>query len=264
MNVQPLVRKVLIGAAGSTLDIAGAAMLPGAWPILKGALQPVLERLKELIGGEDPASSVEAAKKAVKAFEADPILQEMMRSRLIDKLDHIVRSGEKIDTDVQKLMMIASGNQELLEQICGDTAHIARILDEGVDLNDDAINKIKEALSREAATSREVRAIALREMGPVADLLRRQVGRLQIRAVELVQEGAPDRAVDELKEGLMLVAVLLKEAPTDRQLRLHLGFIYKTLAQVHDSVGQPEQVEQYTQRAEDMFRLVQEDIANDQ
>jgi hypothetical protein len=43
-------------------------------------------------------------------------------------------------------------------------------------------------------------------MGPIAKLVERQVHRLQIRVVELLQEGALDRAGDELQEGLMLIA----------------------------------------------------------
>jgi hypothetical protein len=37
MTIPVLVRKILIGAAESSLDVAGSALLPGAWPILKGA-----------------------------------------------------------------------------------------------------------------------------------------------------------------------------------------------------------------------------------
>lgn len=106
--------------------------------------------------------------------------------------------------------------------------------------------------------------MALREMGPVAELLARQVGRLQQRAVELVQEGAPDRALDELREGLMLVAALLNEAPTDRRLRLHLGYLYKALAQVFHSMGDADQVKAYLDRVEEISRLVQEDVTDAQ
>lgn len=55
------------------------------------------------------------------------------------------------------------------------------------------------AISQQAERSRGVRAIALRAMGPVADLLERQVQRLQVRAVELVQEGAA--RCDQIGEG---------------------------------------------------------------
>ena len=76
MTMTPLIRKVLLGAAESSLDVAGAALLPGAWPILKGALHPVLERLKEQLGGDDILGSKDRAEAAATAFEADPHLQE--------------------------------------------------------------------------------------------------------------------------------------------------------------------------------------------
>jgi tetratricopeptide (TPR) repeat protein len=261
MNVKPLFRKVLLGAVESSLDIAGSALLPGAWPILKGALAPVLERLKDRLGGQDPTSSPELAQQAVDAFEADPLLQELMRSRLLEQLDDIAKKQDKIDADVQKLMLFASGDRDLLKEILGTTEQIAKTLDEGVNLSPDAISKIRAAVAQEAENSREVRTIALREMGPVGQLVERQVGRLQVRAVELVEAGAPDRAVDELNEGLMLVAALLREAPTDVSLRLHLGFIYKTMAQVFDAVGDQAQEAAYVSRAEQIFRIVKDDAA---
>jgi hypothetical protein len=112
MILAPLVRKVLLGAAESSLDIAGAALLPGAWPILKGALEPVLERLKERLGGEDVLSSPTRAAAAAKEFEADPHLQEMLRSRLLELLDALVQRQEQVNADVQKLMLIVSGNRK--------------------------------------------------------------------------------------------------------------------------------------------------------
>jgi tetratricopeptide (TPR) repeat protein len=264
MNVKPLFRKVLLGAAESSLDIAGSALLPGAWPILRAALAPVLERLKDRLGGQDPTSSPELAQQAVDAFDADPLLQEMMRSRLLEQLDDIAKKQDQINADVQKLMLFASGDRELLEEIVGNTEQIAKSLDSGVNLSEDAIDKIRVAIAQEAGNSREVRAIALREMGPVVQLLERQVGRLQVRAVELVEEGAPDRALDELNEGLMLVAALLQEAPTDVSLRLQLGFIYKTMAQVFDAMSDPAQEEEYIARAEQIFQVVRDDSAGDQ
>ena len=71
----------------------------------------------------------------------------------------------------------------------------------------------------------------------MAELLARQVARLQVRAVELVEAGAPDRVLDVLKQGLVLVAALLNEAPTDLSLRVQLGFLYKAMAQVFDAMG---------------------------
>jgi tetratricopeptide (TPR) repeat protein len=256
MTIPVLVRKILVGAAESSLDVAGTALLPGAWPILKGALGPVLDRLKERLGGQDVTSSKELARKAADAFEADQHLQEVVRSALVAQLDNLVQQQRDINADVQRLMIIVSDNQETLAEILGGVEGIDDHLTAGVNLSDDAVAKLAEELSRQAESSREVRAIALRAMGPVADLLERQVQRLQIRAVELVQEGAPDRARDELDEGMQLVAVLLNEAPTDVTARLGLGFIYKTAAQVATDTGEKAQAAEYIKKAEEIFRYI--------
>jgi tetratricopeptide (TPR) repeat protein len=251
---------VVLGAAQSSLDVAGAALLPGAWPILKGAMAPILERLKERLGGQEVTATPEAATRAVAEFEADRHLQEMLRSSLLERLDTLAAGQQAMHADVQKLMLIVSGDQQLLNELVGGVQR----LDEGVNLSDEAVAKLTRSILREAENSRQVRALALREMGPVAKLVERQVGRLQVRAVELVEEGALDRARDELEEGLMLIAALLNEAPTDLSLRLQLGFIHKTLAQVFGAAGDHEQEKASIQRAEQIFRFVKDDVSGNQ
>ena len=161
-------------------------------------------------------------------------------------------------------MLIVSGNQTLLEEIVGGIGSIQDVLKEGVDLGDEAIAKLEKAIARQAETSRQVKALALREMGPVGELLARQIGRLQVRAVELVEAGALDRAMDELREGLLLVATLLAEAPTDIRLRLHLGFVHKALAQVFEAAGDEEQATAQIGLAEEIFRFVREEVSGDE
>lgn len=263
MTIAPLVRKILLEAAESSLDVAGAALLPGAWPILKGALRPVLDRLKEQLGGNDVTSSKKLAKEAADAFEADQHLQEILRSALIEQLDQLVQGQQKIDDDVRTLMLIVSGDSQLLQDLVGGVEHVTHLLEEGVNLSEESVDKIAEAISRQAAGSREVRVIALRAMGPVADILKGQAQRLQIRAVELVQEGMADRALDELQEGLHLVATLLNEAPTDLMARLQLGFIYKTFAQVEIEVGRDDDAADYINKAEAIFSHAIRDAGKD-
>jgi tetratricopeptide (TPR) repeat protein len=263
VNLSPLVRKILLGAAESSLDIAGTALLPGAWPILKGALGPVLERLKQRLGGQDVTSSPDLARKAAAAFEADQHLQEILRSALVEQLGDLIQRQNKIDADVQKLMLIVSGDEKLLQDIAGGVHRIEELIETGVNLSDEAVDKLTTAVSRQAENSRSVRAIALRATGPVADLLERQLQRLQVRAVELVQEGAADRALDELREGLQLVALLLNEAPTDLTARLQLGFIYKTYAQVADEIGRADEAAAFIDEADKIFSYVLNDVAVD-
>jgi len=263
-NLVPLFRKVVIGAAEASLDVAGGALLPGAWPLLKGALQPVLDRLKERLGGKEVTGDLKTAQKAVKAFEADLHLQEILRSKLLEQLDNLVQRQQAINTDMQKLMLIVSGDRQLLNKLVGGMERIEQRLDAGVNLSDEAVQRLAGAISSQAENSRRIRAIALREMGPIGELTQRQVQRLQIRAVELVQEGAPDRAVDELKEGLLLVGVLLSEAPTDITLRLQLGMIYKTASQVFDQAGDPAHAAEYLKLAEELFRSIKDDVGADE
>lgn len=263
MTLVPIVRKILLGAAESSLDIAGAALLPGAWPILKGALGPVLSRLKERLGGQEVTSSQRLAEKAADLLEADQHLQEVLRSALVERLDQVVQGRQSINDDVQKLLIVVSGDQRLITELIGDVARLGERIEAGVNLSDEAIARLAEAVSRQAEGSRAVRAIALRAMGPVADLLQRQLQRLQVRAVELVQEGAADRALDELQEGLHLVAFLLDEAPTDLTARLQLGFIYKTFAQVAAELTHDHEAEYYIDRAETLFDCVVRDVAGD-
>jgi hypothetical protein len=73
-----------LGTAEASLDVAGAALLPGAWPILKGALEPIIGRLKERFEGEEVTATPEWAQKAVAEFEADRHLQKMLRSNLLE------------------------------------------------------------------------------------------------------------------------------------------------------------------------------------
>lgn len=264
MNLNPIFRKVVLGAAEASLDVAGAALLPGAWPILKGALEPVLERLKERLGGEELTATPARAQKAVAEFEADQHLQEMLRSNLLERLDTLVKGQQIIHTDVQKLMLIVSGDQKLLNELVGGIQRIEQHLDEGVNLSDEAVEKLTQTILREAENSRQVRALTLREMGPVAKIVERQVSRLQAHAIELVEEGTLDRASDELQEGLVLIAALLNEAPTDLRLRLQLGFIYKTIAQVFHAAGDRKQETAYLQRCEQIFRVVKDDASGNQ
>jgi hypothetical protein len=124
VTIAPLVHKILLGAAASLLDIARATLLPGAWPILRGALGPVLERLKERLGGQDVTSSSELAGKAADAFAADEHLQEVLRSALVEQLDKIVQSQQGMNDDVHTLMAIVSGNEALLTEIVGGVGPI--------------------------------------------------------------------------------------------------------------------------------------------
>lgn len=90
------------------------------------------------------------------------------------------------------------------------------------------------------------------------ELLRRQVQRLQIRAVELIGEGRRDRAMDELQEGSALLMELLELAPDDVNLDLQLGYLYKTLAQAFEGKEHREEAERYLDLAAGVFQRIKD------
>lgn len=85
-----LFRKIVIGASESSLDIAGSTLLPVGWPILKRALQPVLDKLKDRFGGEDVTATKARADAAATAFEQDRDLQELLKTNLLQALEPVL------------------------------------------------------------------------------------------------------------------------------------------------------------------------------
>lgn len=82
VNMVPLIKKILIGAVGGSIDIALSIYLPVAGPILKGALEPVLDQLKQRLGGVAITSSDELADEAVSKFAEDEDLQKLLLTKL--------------------------------------------------------------------------------------------------------------------------------------------------------------------------------------
>src|SRR5258708_2553119 len=99
MALMDIVKKVIMGAASASLDIAGQAVLPGAWPILKAALAPVIDRAKEKLGIADITASSEEAGRIVSEIEKDRHLQEMLRSDLFERLDALAKTGQEMNAD---------------------------------------------------------------------------------------------------------------------------------------------------------------------
>lgn len=89
-----------------------------------------------------------------------------------------------------------------------------------------------------------------------SNLLRRQIQRLQVRAVELIEEGRTDRATEELNEGSELLMALLDLLPGDATLDAQLGFLFSTTAQAFQAENQPEDAERYFDLAVSVFERV--------
>jgi tetratricopeptide (TPR) repeat protein len=88
------------------------------------------------------------------------------------------------------------------------------------------------------------------------ELLKQQLSRLQVRAVELIQVNEADRALDELSQGFDLIMQLLEWSPADLPLDLQLGYLYKTLGQALDSAGRTTDAYTYRDLALAMFNRV--------
>lgn len=130
-------RASLFGTVESALDVAGSAILPGAWPILKGALEPVLERLAQRLEVKDVTESPDVADRAVSEFEKDTHLQALLESNLLRALEPVLKSQKRIAEDVQKLGLVALGNFRLLVELTGGTRRIEEMLLKGVVLSED-------------------------------------------------------------------------------------------------------------------------------
>jgi tetratricopeptide (TPR) repeat protein len=265
MNLAPLFRKIVIGAAESSLDVAGSALLPVGWPILKGALQPVLARLKQRFNGEDVTGTKTLAEAAATAFEQDQHLQELLRSNLLEALRPVVEGQQELAEDVKLLMLVALGNTRAIEEIVGGLRRLEDVIAAGVSLRPDAEEKLARAVAQQVAAIEQTRTMARQEIhGMAGDLIERQAARIEARAVELIREGKLDRAVDELREGLVLVATLVSEAPSDAGLRVLLGYFYKAIAQAFQALGDKEQEHLYLDRAGEIFALVKDHVPPDQ
>lgn len=112
-----------------------------------------------------------------------------------------------------------------------------------------------------AQRARELHEIARAHKS--GDLLKRQMQRLQVHAVEFIREGKLDRALEELYEGGNLLTSLLDETPADVNLTVSLGYFYKTVAQAFEEGKDREHANYYLDLAERVFQLVKEDIPAD-
>jgi tetratricopeptide (TPR) repeat protein len=89
-----------------------------------------------------------------------------------------------------------------------------------------------------------------------AQLLKSQLDRIQVRAVELIEEGRLDRALSELGAGNELIMLLMDWSPAELSLDLQLGYFYKTLSQAFTAAGDRAHADQYTALAASTFERV--------
>lgn len=121
------------------------------------------------------------------------------------------------------------------------------------DLLRESLEKVIAAEEKESVASGEV---AIRLQRRAGTLLRRQIKRLQVRAVELIQDRQLDRATDELAEGSELLMALLDLLPGDISLDAQLGYLFGTTGQALLRGGEAGQADRYFDRASSIFRRV--------
>jgi tetratricopeptide (TPR) repeat protein len=120
---------------------------------------------------------------------------------------------------------------------------------------EELLKTLEGPLSRAAAGVAPTDGQGYRQLRAI-ELLKRQVSRLQTRAVELIQANEVARAFDELAEGSEVIMQLLEWSPGDVPLDVQLGYMYKTLAQAWDAAGQSAEANRYLDLALAMFNRI--------
>jgi tetratricopeptide (TPR) repeat protein len=270
-----LVRQILLGASTAGLQIAGTAALGPAWPILSGALAPVLDRLREKLGGADPVGSPEDAERAAEAFEQDQRLQELLRSNLAEALKPVLAGQQHVESGLQRLCQLVLDNSQALEHIQQSVGSIDAKLDAGVTLSDETIARIVEATAQRTAVTLAVRDIANEEAEAAGaaqafpetwvtrDELIADVNRAEVKAVGQIDAGKVAEATETLRRARSTLAPALAETPSDIRLRLLQGYLLKAMAQARAAAEDYDAADRCLTRAETIFRLVMRDIPAD-
>jgi tetratricopeptide (TPR) repeat protein len=92
--------------------------------------------------------------------------------------------------------------------------------------------------------------------GRLQDVVRGQLVRLQMRAVELIRDGRADSGAEVLGVGSELVLALLELTPRDLDLDVQLGYLYGTLAQALDDAGDAAGADRNVELASHAFQRV--------
>lgn len=89
-------------------------------------------------------------------------------------------------------------------------------------------------------------------------LLRKQVNRLQLRAVKLLESRQRDDAVEEAEMATEVLLNLLDFEPANTLLLLHQGYVYKTLAQAYAQPDTSQQADRYAHLAQVLFQRIRD------
>jgi len=257
-----LVKEIAFGAGIAGLDYAGSLVFPGGtWQIVKGALDPVINRLKEKLGVEDPLDA-EHAQDAWSVLDADQTLRDLFDEKLTEAVATLKASGMELSEGDRRLIQAVEGNTEAIQ------ATLKHIQTEGIRIAEPSLDAIKgivdEVMARRLSSIdgtifsqlMQQQTVADQRKKSLQDKLIQQLDRTQIRAVELLNQGEQDRALDELRTGLESLEILFEESRGEASLQIRAGYFYKSIAAAFKVAGQSEQAEDFDARAMRIFFFI--------
>lgn len=252
----PIAKASIFGAVQGGVEVVGSAFLPGIWPIVSKALDPVTDRIKEKLG-LDPAASKENAEKAVALLEKDKDLQALVEQSLSEIVGPL-RDGQAVLTEGQKqILLILERNDQALRELAKGLGLTVDVLSRGVVISREGEDRFAALLAARVLAEIDQRdAVHAAQRQERNRRFKEHVSRTQARAVELLTERKFDRVTDELRAGLELLEALIQEDPNDTHLTVQLGYFFKTIAQDFLRQNQPSRGEEYNDRALEIFSHV--------
>ncbi|WP_428262547.1 hypothetical protein [Haliangium sp.] len=267
MDLAKLFKAGLLKFLGKSVDIGGAALLGGAWPIVKPALEPVIELLQRRLG-QRLTTANEHIEAALAEFERDQHLQQVflgaLQRGLLPVLDQLRATRGELDEGLWHLATLVGRFRgevdEHLEQL-------GRRLEQGVSVtgfSPEALAQLAEEVARQARATEKMYVVASQDAARFSiGRIVRHAYRMQTRALVAMQRGQVEAALDELEAGRLLVATLLREAPADLPLRLLMGFLLKSSAQALAQGGDHAGAESALDAALEVFEVIEHDVPPD-
>lgn len=273
MRVVEVLKGMAFGAGTASLKVIGSLAFPGAWPIIEGALDPVIDRLKARLGVDDPLDE-KNAQAAWSQMLTDDTLVALFEDKLELAVAPLRASNEQLEEGQRRLLQLLDGNADILMVIQED---LDRMRTSGVMVAKPSVEAIRTAVGEEFA--QHIRALEQRldqlavgrkdaeaeRNQKIRSRFRDQLARTQARAVELLNAREFDRAADELRSGIESLELLIEESPDNVDLRVNLAYYYKTIAvtfagidrdKIPMSIDQAKVVEEFNERAMNIFYFV--------
>ena len=175
-------------------------------------------------------------------------------SRLQDKHDYVrMEIASMLARDGLLVPVLAGGaKMPKPEELPADLATLPQLSAVEFRVHDD-LQALVRAIGKAVPVQKAEGGESTPQQRRVLNLLERQVSRINARAVELLDAKQPDRAFDELREGMEVLMCLQEWSPEEVSLTLHLGYLYKTSAQVFLESRDKEQASQYFDLAASVF-----------